>query len=203
MIHEALDGPFKGLCEFSQFLIYKLIPSKTRPGKIDKLPCDFRTGQVVSAHDPKYWTDSKTALAASLNFGENYGLAFSFSNKDNFWFLDVDNCLQADNTWSPLAVSLCNYFNGCAVEVSQSGKGLHIFGSGRVPAHGCKNITLGLEFYHTGRFVALTGLSAIGDCTFDATHLVGGLVSTYFEDRAADWLILTGQKGRAKDGTDR
>ena len=177
----APPAALAGMAAYRQFGLYKLIPSVSRPGKMDKLPCDFRTGQVVSAHDPQYWTDAETAIAACANYGSNYGLSFTFTDSDPFWFLDIDNCLQADNTWSPLSISLCNYFNGCAVEVSQSGKGLHIFGSGRVPAHSCKNTALGLEFYHSGRFVALTGLSVIGDCNFDATHLLSGLVSTYFE----------------------
>lgn len=174
----ALPAALAGMAAYRQFILYKLVPG---PVKTQKFPCDFRTGQVVSAHDPQYWTDAQTAIAACANYGSNYGVGFAFTNQDPFWFLDIDNCLQADNTWSPLAVSLCNYFSGCAVEVSQSGKGLHIFGSGRCPAHGCKNTPLGLEFYDSDRFVALTGISAIGDCTFNSTHLLGGLVSTYFE----------------------
>ena len=176
----TLPAALADMGAYRQFLLYKLVPSATRPGKTDKLPCDFRTGRVVSAHDPQYWTDSQTAIAASANYGKEYGVAFTFTNQDPFWFLDIDNCLQPDNTWSPLAVSLCNYFNGCAVEVSQSGKGLHIFGSGRCPTHSCKNVTLGLELYDTGRFVALTANGAIGSCSFDASHLLTGLVATYF-----------------------
>lgn len=173
----SLPAALAGMGAYRQFILYKLVPG---PVKTQKFPCDFRTGQVVSAHDPQYWTDAQTAIAACANYGSNYGVGFTFTNQDNFWFLDIDNCLHADNTWSPLAVSLCNHFNGCAVEVSQSGKGLHIFGSGVAPSHSCKNVDLGLEFYHFGRFVALTGSGVIGTCSFDATHLLPGLVSTYF-----------------------
>ena len=173
----SLPAALAGMAAYRQFILYKLVPG---PVKTQKFPCDFRTGQVVSAHDPQYWTDAQTAIAACANYGSNYGVGFTFTERDPFWFLDIDNCLQADNTWSTLATSLCNYFSGCAVEVSQSGKGLHIFGSGRITSHGCKNVDLGLEFYTSGRFVALTGIGLIGDVSHNSDHLLPGLVSTYF-----------------------
>lgn len=176
----ALPAALAGMAAYRQFILYKLVPSITRPGKMDKLPCDFRNGRVVGNDDQSCWTDAQTACAAYANYGTNYGVAFVFTTSDKFWFLDIDNCLQSDNTWSPLAISLCNYFSGCAIEVSSSGKGLHIFGSGTVPPHGCTNKGLGLEFYHYKRFVALTGNGAIGDINTDASHLLPGLVETYF-----------------------
>lgn len=185
MIKEALCGPLAAMVKYRQFIVYKLVPSQLRPGKTDKFPCDFRDGRVVSAHDPAYWTDAWTALAAATNFGPGYGLAFVFTEADDLWFVDIDNCLQADNTWSPVAVALCGMFQGAAVEISQSGRGLHIFGSGRAPLHGTKNIPLGLEFYTKLRFVALTGTSASGNAAADFTHLLPSLVAQYFPPDAA------------------
>jgi len=185
MMQAALSGPLAAMVKYRQFIVYKLVPSQFRPGKTDKFPCDFRDGRVVSAHDPAYWTDAWTALAAATNFGPGYGLAFVFTETDDLWFLDIDNCLQSDNTWSPVAVALCGMFQGAAVEISQSGRGLHIFGSGRAPTHGTKNIPLGLEFYTKLRFVALTGTSASGDAAADFTHLLPSLVAQYFPPDAA------------------
>lgn len=166
---------------YRQFIVYVAQPSRTRPGKTDKFPADFRTGRVVSAHDPAFWTDSATAIAAAATLGAGYGVGFVFTEADPFWFLDLDNCLLADNSdWSDLAKSLCAAFAGAAVEVSQSGRGLHIFGSGRPPLHGCKNEPLGLEFYHSGRFVALTGTSATGNAGADFTALLPAIVTQYF-----------------------
>ena len=165
---------------YRQFIVYLTQPSRTRPGKTDKFPCDFRTGAVVSAHDPAYWTDSGTAIAAAATFGANYGTGFVFTEADPFWFLDLDECLTPQGAWSELAVNMCGAFAGCAVEVSHSGLGLHIFGSGRPPVHGCKNIALGLEFYHSGRFVALTGINAAGNCAIDASTILPALVANYF-----------------------
>jgi len=176
----ALPDALAAMGAYRQFIVYVAQPSRTRPGKTDKFPCDFRNGQVVSAHDPAYWTDSATAIAAATNFGGAYGIGFVFTEADPFWFFDLDDCLQADNQWSALAVGMCGAFAGCAMEVSQSGRGLHIFGTGRPPLHGCKNIPLGLEFYHSGRFVALTGINASGNCATDATALLPALVAQYF-----------------------
>lgn len=180
-----LPAPLAPLGAHKQFILYVTRPS-SRPGKTDKFPCDFRTGAVVSAHDPAFWTDHKTAIAAAATFGDTYGVGFVFTDNDPFWFLDIDNCLQADNTWSPIAVALCNAFAGAAVEVSQSGRGLHIFGKGRPPAHGCKNAQYGLEFYHADRFVALTGNGATGDAGKDFSAMLPTIVSQFFPTSAGD-----------------
>lgn len=163
---------------YRQFVLYRLVPSPSRPGKTDKLPCSI-DGQVVSAHNPQYWMDFATAQAAAALFGEGWGIGFVFTAQDPFWFLDIDGCL-IDGQWSPLAVSLCNLLAGCAVEISQSGTGLHIFGSGVMPPHACKNTLLGLELYHEGRFVALTGAGAVGDAHADMSAVLPALVAQYF-----------------------
>jgi hypothetical protein len=171
---------------YRQFIVYIAQPSRTRPGKTDKFPCDFRSGRVANAHDAAIWTDHATAIAAAASWGAPYGVGFVFTEADPFWFLDLDNCLLADGSdWSPLAKSLCGALAGAAIEVSQSGKGLHIFGTGRPPVHGCKNEPLGLEFYHAGRFVALTGTSASGNAGLDCSHILPALVANYFPPDAA------------------
>ena len=112
-------------------------------------------------------------------YGAGWGVGFVFTENDPLFFLDIDNCLVAGQ-WSPLAVSLSTTFAGCAIEVSQSGTGLHIFGSGKPPAHSCRNQALGLEFYTSGRFVALTGINAVGDVLYDASPILPSLVQQYF-----------------------
>jgi hypothetical protein len=176
-----LPAALQAMGEYRQFIVYSAQPSKLRPGKTDKFPADFRTGRVVSAHEPAYWTDAAAAIAAAATLGPTYGVGFVFTESDPFWFLDLDNCLLPDGSdWNELAKGLCVAFTGAAVEVSQSGRGLHIFGTGRPPLHGCKNEPLKLEFYHSGRFVALTGTSAVGNCAADFSHLLPSLVAQYF-----------------------
>lgn len=192
----ALPDALRGMGDYSQFILYVTVPSRTRPGKTDKFPCDFRTGRVVSAHDPAYWTDYKTAIAAAAHFGATYGVGFVFTEADPFWFLDIDGAYTQNSDgvwdWSPVAKQLFGIFAGAAVEVSHSNVGAHIFGTGRPPVHGCKNTTYGLEFYHTGRFVALTGTNAVGNCLNDFTNVLPGVIAAYFPNEAsattgADW----------------
>jgi hypothetical protein len=174
-MHSALSA----LTAYRQFILYRTVPSASRPGKTDKFPCSYLTGEVVSAHDSQHWTDAATAEATATAWGAGWGVGFVFTANDPFWFVDIDNCLTPEG-WSPLAVSLCQLFAGAAIEVSQSGTGLHIFGTGIPPQHGCRNQTYGLEFYDSGRFVALTGANAVGDSGADMSHVLAPFVAAYF-----------------------
>jgi primase-polymerase (primpol)-like protein len=166
------------------FILYQTVPSASRAGKTDKFPCDHRTGNRINAHDPQYWTDAATAEATAAKWGQPWGVGFVFTEADPFFFIDIDNCLTPQG-WSPLAQSICQLFAGAAIEISQSGTGLHIFGTGKPPAHSCRNQALGLEFYTSGRFVALTGTNAVGDAATDCTHALRLLVAAYFPPDAA------------------
>lgn len=177
---DFLPPAFAAMYAFKQFIVYMLVPSKTRQGKTDKLPVNPQTRQVCSAHDSGVWMNATDALATSKTFGNNYGVGFVFTSADPFWFIDIDECLQSDNQWSPLATSLLQAFQGAAVEVSASNRGLHIIGSGSPPAHSCKNIPHKLEFYTDGRFVALTGTQATGDAAIDCSVNLPWLTEHYF-----------------------
>lgn len=176
-----LPQALSAMGECRQFITYKVVPHPTRAGKFDKFPTNWLTGDVVSAHDPQHWVDHNTATANAAARGPGHGVGFVFTESDPFWFLDIDNCLLPDGSgWSPLAVELCTALTGAAIEVSQSGKGLHIFGTGTVPEHACKNVAHGLEFYHAGRFVALTGTHAAGDAGLDCSDRLPAIVDKYF-----------------------
>lgn len=151
-----------GLERYRQFINWKLVPDEAKPGKQKKLPCDIY-GKVINSHDPVHWLSAEEAAASE------YGLAFVFSDRDPFWFLDLDNAWDGFN-WSPQAVWAMEFFKGCAVEISHSGRGLHLFGYGSfvLPAdHGCKNTFAGIEFYTRGRFCALTGTHKQGTAWID------------------------------------
>lgn len=176
-----------------QWIIYRTAPSVTRPGKTDKLPVDPHTGYGCNAHDPAAWVSHAEAVAAASRYG--LGLAFVITAADPLFCLDIDGCLQPDNTWSPLALSLCATFPGAMVEVSQSGTGLHIWGTyaGEAPPHktrgrGCPP---GVELYTEQRFMAM-GSQPQGDPGTDCTAALAGLVAQYYardpEQRgSADW----------------
>ncbi len=169
MIAPALQA----LTVHRQFIVYRLETNKTRHGKTDKIPCDYRTGQNASAHDPAIWLDADTAIQTAAARGNNFGVGFVLTANCKLFCLDIDGCLQAaENQWSPLAHQLCTMFPGAGVEISQSGRGLHIWGtySGEMPPHGCKNTVLGIELYTSDRFIALGRPdSATGNAATDFT----------------------------------
>ena len=167
-----LPPALAALAVFPQFINYTLVPDPKNPGKMLKKPTSPRTGAVCDPHDPANRTTYEEAAAASANVG------FVFTEQDPFYFVDLDNCLVGGQ-WSQVAQDIMQLCNGAAVEISQSGKGLHIFGMGNPPPHACKNTTLGLELYHTARFVALTGHGVVGDASFAGADL-DRLVELYF-----------------------
>lgn len=202
---QQLPAALAPMAAYRQFIVYVLVPSKKKAGKNDKFPIDYRTGKMPvkgegGAHDPAIWTDFQTASDVARRSGPDYGVGFVFTPSDPFWFLDIDGCAilgpQGEHIgWSELACALVAALPGAAVEISSSGRGLHIFGTGRPPAHGCKNTPLGLEFYDTGRFVALTGIDAAGNVATDLSHLLPSLVAQFFPPNA-------GTDGKTAEWTD-
>lgn len=184
----APDGPLAPLANYRQFVTYRLEPDASRPGKTAKRPCRWDTGTIADAQDPANWTDYATA-AAHAHLAS--GVGFVFTESDPYSFLDIDGAL-IDGEWSTLSKELCARLGGSAVEVSQSGEGLHIFSRSTVPPHACKNVAQGLEFYHARRFVALTGVFAQGSVDCDQTEALAAIVAQYFPPNAAgsdftDW----------------
>ncbi len=191
----TLPAPLAALAEEPTFCLYKTAPSATKPGKLDKRPCNY-LGEVADANDPRNHMTADLACQWAAHYGPPYGVAKVFPPGGRFFFLDIDHCMQDDGQWSPLAQTLMQRLTGCAIEVSASGRGLHIFGRGPVPEHGCRNTALGLELYTEGRFVALTGTGAVGDAGHTPPPDVWQwLVPTYFPpraggaggDRGAEW----------------
>jgi primase-polymerase (primpol)-like protein len=186
MIAPALEA----LKSHRQFIVYKLSPSQTRPGKLDKFPCDA-SGRVVSAHDAAHWMSAAGAASRAQQFGTGWGIGFVLTPEAKRFCFDIDNCLQPDGQWSSLALQLCGLFPGAAVEVSASGTGLHIWGSysGDMPAHACKNTALGIELYTDKRFVALgLPVGTVGDVATDCTLPLQAAIALYFPPDSGDGL---------------
>lgn len=162
-----------------QWITYRLQAS-SRPGKTDKIPVCGLTGHDCNAHDPANWTDAATARAAATARG--LGVGFVLTPADPFFCLDIDGALMPDRTWSPFALDMCKRLAGAAVEVSQSGTGLHIWGThtGSAPAHGCRNAANGAELYHDARFIALGHPGATGNAATDCTAALTAVIAEYF-----------------------
>lgn len=149
-------GPLHPLAAYPQFMLYKLMPGQD--GKMIKLPMSPHTGVApASVTDPANFCDAATALSALPLYGDGHGVAFVFTERDPFWFLDIDNCLDAaTGQWKPEALQVLAMAPGAAIEVSSSGRGLHAFFTGPASGPGRRGPD-GLELYSQERFVALTG----------------------------------------------
>lgn len=182
-----LPAPLAAMSQYPQFILWKLIHTPGKP-KPDKVPVNA-DGRPI---DPHFAGNQMTAAdALALAAATGYGLGFVFTERDPFFFLDLDASLSADG-WSPRALDMCTRFQGAAVEISQSGQGLHIFGCGTPPPHGTKNAAEHLELYTSLRFVALTGAGAIGDIWTDHTAALQAVCAEFFPPRSdspadAEW----------------
>lgn len=170
------------LAAYRQWLCFRLV--KRANGKADKIPVSPFTGRDCNAHDPAAWADFQTASDAAQSAADR-GVAFTLSDADPFFFVDIDNCAEAGQ-WSQTAQTIMQWFPGAAVEVSQSGNGLHIIASGSPPPHGCRRDDLGLEFYSSKRFIAITGTGATGSADRDFSPVLPSFVAQVFPPGQAD-----------------
>lgn len=136
-----------------RFINWRAVPNGD---KIDKVPTSPRTGHDCNPTDPAHWTHYDAAISAAQATGCGVGWVL---NGDGFAFLDFDKC-NVGGAWSPAVLAIIAPFQaaGAAMEVSQSGTGLHVIGRydpSRLDASRHRNKVDGWrEFYVTGRFVA-------------------------------------------------
>jgi hypothetical protein len=173
------------LSAYRQFIAYRVEPSTKRPGKTDKFPLNIQTGWKHDPTDPTIHVDFATAAAWVATKGLGYGVGFVFTENDPYYFLDIDGAYAEPGGWNELSSKLCSQFDGAAVEVSQSGTGLHIIGryAGTEPVHACKppaSMHLDIELYTDGRFCALTGVHARGSVDHDSTPALYRVITEYF-----------------------
>lgn len=200
-----LPASLAPLAQCHRWLHWKLIHDPERPSKPRKVPINPRTGVACNPTDPAAWCTYQEAVDLAARTG--LALAYVFHEGDGYFFLDIDNCRQADGNWTQLALSLVSAFQGhAACEVSQSGNGLHIFGwASQIPDHACRNIPLGLELYHTGRFVALTAAGTSGFIDADTSAQLAAVVASFFPKTSAtrdvtDWTDTgQGSEGATED----
>jgi len=166
----------------NQFIISKLIPTAI-PNKFDKIPaCPHTLELGINAHDTKHHTSYNHALQMAQLCGEGYCVAFVLTHNDPYFCIDIDDCFQ-NGQWSAISATLCQTFPGAYVEISASGKALHIFGTyqGVEPEHKCKNKELNMELYTAERFIVLTGNQATGNADTDHTAMLYQAIEWYWQ----------------------
>lgn len=111
-------------------------------------------GSVASSTDPSTWSRYRDAAASAAGVGLGFVL-----DGDGIVCLDLDGALDDEQQLLPWARPILDAAAGCWVEVSRGGRGLHVWGRGRLPGGG-RRIPVGpgsVEVYGTGRFIAVTG----------------------------------------------
>lgn len=175
---------------------------KANSAKLDKVPVNAQ-GFDIDHTQPSNWLTGEEALAQALCMppgptGHPRGVGISLSESLRIGCIDIDGCAILDANghvvgWSQFAIDMCARFPGAAVEVSQSGKALHIlFTYTNVPEHRTRKKDLaGLEVYTRNRFIALTGTGFSGDLNTDHTAAVQAVIAQYLPEpvglKTAEW----------------
>jgi len=140
------------LRKLDRWVLYRLEPHPDDPGgKPTKIPYQT-TGAKASTTDPTTWTAYEEVLAHQADYS---GIGFVFVEQDGFFFMDLDNCVNAET------VAIADWAEGVIdqvptyAELSQSRTGLHLVGRGTLPPEGRRKGSL--EMYTTARFAVVTG----------------------------------------------
>lgn len=119
-------------------------------GRETKLPYNPRTLRLAKSNDPSTWCSFEEA-ARAVEGGAYKGVGFMLSGSP-YVCVDLDDCLDGGEreAWARGIVAAL----GSYTEVSQSGKGLHIFGRANVERDRRSDR---IEVYGNNRFIAMTG----------------------------------------------
>lgn len=109
------------------------------------------TGEPASSTNPNTWTSYTEAAQSKIGDGLGFVLG------DGYAGIDLDHCLNNGQPTDTAHAFLADYPDHY-IEISPSGDGLHILGTGD-PGPGMKRIIDGLnvERYTTGRYFTVTG----------------------------------------------
>lgn len=133
-----------------RWVLWKL---ETRDGKPTKTPYQA-DGRMAKVNDPATWTPFDKALA-SYQSGRFSGGGIVLSDDDDLIGVDLDKCLdpetgELDPEAARIVAELPTY-----CEVSPSGRGLRLFGFGKLPQGGRRKGKI--EMYDAGRYLTVTG----------------------------------------------
>jgi hypothetical protein len=152
------------LRKLPRWLCWKAGPLKPN-GKFDKIPVDPGTGRKINGRDPKHWRSFNEVMVGYLG-GVADGIGFTLSDRHPVRMLGIDfyvTVADFDHCQPKMdeIQALWREFGEPFTEVSPSGSGLHMWGLSRAPLKG-GNAGDGRELYSGGRFVTMTGISAVG-----------------------------------------
>jgi hypothetical protein len=196
-----LEPLFTALAGRRCFVAWRPAP-KPGTAKVDKIPIDPNTGRDSDAQDAATWLTAEEARGWAVA-GVPVGIVISEGS--GLFCVDLDAALGDDGQWSPLSLDVLQRFPGAVVEVSHSGRGLHIFGLCQpLPEHRTRQAGVALEIYTRRRFIALTGTHMTGTLS-DHTAALVQLIADYLPEpiatRKAEWTTgpFVGWRGGGTD----
>lgn len=145
-----------------------------RPTGVSKIPVDPTSGGSANVSDPTTWGTFAAARARYEAQSDVDGVGFVFTEEDPFVGIDLDDCVDGDGQFTPLAAELLERTSSYA-ESSPSRRGLHVVVSGRWDAN--RNRGEGLEVYDSARYFTVTG-----------ERIGGGGERVEREQELLDWL---------------
>lgn len=112
------------------------------------------SGQAASSTNPATWSSHRQVTAAK-SVGAGVGFVL---NGDGIVCIDLDDCLDATGEPSEPVQRLLELAGATYVEVSPSGRGLHIWGRAAVVHGRCLTVQgCPVEVYPSGRYITVTG----------------------------------------------
>jgi primase-polymerase (primpol)-like protein len=142
------------LRERPQWVCWRYVARDGKPTKVPYSPSSF---DKASSTDLMTWASFDDALAA-LTMSDFDGIGFVFCSADPFVGIDLDGCRNAQTgeveEWARKILQ--SFENAVHVEVSPSGKGVHLITRG-VRKNGVN--TKHVEIYGQDRFFTITGVA--------------------------------------------
>lgn len=141
------------LLELKQFILWFEEDRGTKKTKVPAAPWKTGHWMAASATNPENWATFDTAVEYAKQ-KEGYGIGFSLKTDGGIVAMDLDNCIDNEGKISAFATNVFKRADSY-VEVSPSGKGLHVFIHGNLADKVVKDGKI--EIYCRDRYFTLTG----------------------------------------------
>ncbi|MCL2696422.1 MAG: DNA primase, partial [Clostridiales bacterium] len=137
------------------WVCWRMEPDK-KTGRATKVPYNPHTGYKASSNDPQTWGTLAQALEGMARFMFT-GVGFVFTEEIGYVGIDIDGCLDENKQPNKVAAAILAKTPPTYIEITPSGRGLHIFLRGRLSKGGMKSAKHGVEMYAKARYFTMTG----------------------------------------------
>ena len=143
------------LTALPNWVCWRMEPDK-RTGRATKVPYNPATGYKASSSDPQTWGTLAQALDGMARFMFT-GMGFVFTEEIGYVGIDIDGCLDDSGQPNKVTAAILAKVPPTYIEITPSGRGLHIFLRGALSKGGMKSAKNGVEMYAKARYFTMTG----------------------------------------------